>query len=1139
MSQEYKIINQTTITNGGITETDVSYVSTTASTVDFSGLTVGSITATSISVSGSSAINTNDNRLYSQNILNVKKNPGEGEFLTFESALNYITGNSISNRYIINGGVGEFLENQLNMKPYVSIVGSSIQETIIKPIGSHNLFVFTDVMSELSFMSLQSVPIGYSAVFCNDSGDYTQLHKINFVDCDTNVKLVATTKDTVIYMEYCDVNGIMTYGTHQDGSYGFRAVINTENWYTFPTTTGFTANFATGPLSILVAGTAGIYGSPIIGDTPTLGNFGIVCQNGAEISCNGVNIGGFQVGLQNNNVGTGCTIDILSVMFDDNIDDIIIDSPFTRGSFLGAASLDKITVDPLSIFTTTFNQPESDSSGVVISGNIYNGAQVGDICEITTLINNQTLGLIEGGLSDGGGFQVNVSSGLGYLLNGDVLKKIVWSATSITLSANETKYIYFNQSGVLSTSNSSPIILQNVLLGRVNTNSTHIQFIDDTAYRGDHTTNRITEVFREVFGSLFSYGCVFSKNATPLKVDVTGGEYYFGANEFLPSGGTAVTFDKYYRHPSSGWTITDSTDIIPNDKYDDGSGVLQNLTAGYFAKGLMYLIGDGANQKWFYLYPQSEYSTSGATETASIPTAPSYFNDSVVPVASFIVQQGNSNIVEIISERPLPVTQISSSSPTSSHLALTDLLTNNAGHSQFYMLNGSTPLAANLNLNSYSIISGSTFNGVTIQTHASRHLPNGADPLTTTVPVNISYTNTEGIANSFSRSDHVHGHGNLSGGTLHTTASTSNHGFMSSVDKTYFDTVPGLFNTKAGLSGATFTGVIYTPSVSATTISATTYYGLPTDISVTGGTYTNPTGTATFTNNTGGTFNVSGFFTGATAATSGQTNDGTSNTLFVSPIGLENSKYSTVYGDKTYMTASGTNSYSGSATPAITALTSGCVVTVKFTNANTNTGCTFTLNGLTTKSLVKGLSSTSLVSGDILDNGIYTLLYDGAVWVIIDSIGILRSLDWSDFPARVSSTVGTAAAISLSTNTRIIRTITRSSNVNQQTTYYWMFYLPADFISFPTNAFKVESARNSATSTMVITFGCAGVVDSTMNGLSVIATSTSDVFETKFATPGSTYKAGDLIMAVLDWTAITTNGNLTRLGMSGLNYIGR
>jgi hypothetical protein len=68
-----------------------------------------------------------------------------------------------------------------------------------------------------------------------------------------------------------------------------------------------------------------------------------------------------------------------------------------------------------------------------------------------------------------------------------------------------------------------------------------------------------------------------------------------------------------------------------------------------------------------------------------------------------------------------------------------------------------------------------------------------------------------------------------------------------------------LFNT---LTGLTVNGSLSATTISATTISATTYQNLPTDIRVTGGTYSN--GVATFTNNTGGTFNVSGFFTGGT-----------------------------------------------------------------------------------------------------------------------------------------------------------------------------------------------------------------------------------------------------------------------------------
>ena len=69
----------------------------------------------------------------------------------------------------------------------------------------------------------------------------------------------------------------------------------------------------------------------------------------------------------------------------------------------------------------------------------------------------------------------------------------------------------------------------------------------------------------------------------------------------------------------------------------------------------------------------------------------------------------------------------------------------------------------------------------------------------------------------------------------------------------------------AGGGGTTFTGgtvtgpTRFTNGLTANTFSATTYYNLPKDIYVTGGTYSS--GTATFKNNSGGTFSVNGFST--------------------------------------------------------------------------------------------------------------------------------------------------------------------------------------------------------------------------------------------------------------------------------------
>ena len=81
--------------------------------------------------------------------------------------------------------------------------------------------------------------------------------------------------------------------------------------------------------------------------------------------------------------------------------------------------------------------------------------------------------------------------------------------------------------------------------------------------------------------------------------------------------------------------------------------------------------------------------------------------------------------------------------------------------------------------------------------------------------------------------------------------------------------------------------------LTANTISATTYYNLPIDIYTTGGTYSS--GTTTFTNNTGGTFNISGYYTGTTNL---------GNILFVSSYGNDSTGVKG-YIDRPFLTLKG------------------------------------------------------------------------------------------------------------------------------------------------------------------------------------------------------------------------------------------
>ena len=98
---------------------------------------------------------------------------------------------------------------------------------------------------------------------------------------------------------------------------------------------------------------------------------------------------------------------------------------------------------------------------------------------------------------------------------------------------------------------------------------------------------------------------------------------------------------------------------------------------------------------------------------------------------------------------------------------------------------------------------------------------------------------------------------NNTGGTFTVTGFTTTDTFVTGF--TYGNNV---FTIKQNQGQSDLTALINT--MTGLTVngifSATTYAGLPIDIRVTGGTYSSGNGTATYTNNTGGTFNVSGFF---------------------------------------------------------------------------------------------------------------------------------------------------------------------------------------------------------------------------------------------------------------------------------------
>lgn len=129
-------------------------------------------------------------------------------------------------------------------------------------------------------------------------------------------------------------------------------------------------------------------------------------------------------------------------------------------------------------------------------------------------------------------------------------------------------------------------------------------------------------------------------------------------------------------------------------------------------------------------------------------------------------------------------------------------------HSQYLLLSGASPMAGALNMGTFAITNVGLVDGVDVSNHSARHMPGGADALTVGTPVTIGTTNAIGSVNSFSRSDHVHAHGNQAGGTLHAVATALTAGFMSAAHFSVVDGLPAnsasaatVFTAGAGLTG--------------------------------------------------------------------------------------------------------------------------------------------------------------------------------------------------------------------------------------------------------------------------------------------------------------------------------------------------
>ena len=222
-------------------------------------------------------------------------------------------------------------------------------------------------------------------------------------------------------------------------------------------------------------------------------------------------------------------------------------------------------------------------------------------------------------------------------------------------------------------------------------------------------------------------------------------------------------FTTLYDSDAGGQTFTYTYGIRNVDvlQYNDATaGTLVALAGTEHAKHALYVVGDGNDEKYFLQYGDVAFTDLSTAQSGAIPSMPNYFNESMVIIASIIVDgAGGTGIIEIEDQRPIPFTRSSVvTSGVSAHSALSGLLLDD--HTQYLLVSGARAMGGDLNMGGNDITANiGNVDGVKVSLHAARHGATSVDPLPTAAPATISsVTGAPGLgsSNSFARADHIH-----------------------------------------------------------------------------------------------------------------------------------------------------------------------------------------------------------------------------------------------------------------------------------------------------------------------------------------------------------------------------------------------
>lgn len=685
--------------------------------------------------------------------LNIIEVASKGaDFTSVKTAIDSIDDNSSTNRYIVKVGPGIYNEHPITCKPYVNVIGESQFNTIVNSFSGDTVFIGAPNV-ELKALQISGALSDNRAVTFAGGGTF-RLNFVRMANNNRHIKVTSTTAPlSLVVCSELSLNGVEQFQTfielEDNLTNPVNVVINSFNYANLINITNCNDFFLVdGNLSRLT-GYNVLTGNP---DLAISGNFVRIADAGKLILQSTISQG-FNTFTRVDNTGSGPDIRLQSVTTTNCTNDIIISNPTTVGSISGSLDETKISIVAGAEVSLFITDPTNASS--VITGKLIQGSDWNTRTDVTDSIKHATnMGVGTGGVITSTGLTIGITAGDGYLVVGDSPDEyflfIEWSAQTLNLSASTYYHIWIDENGLIQSGLSRPNILKTILLGQVRTTQTNVQFIQDTAIEGEYVATRLDDAWRTALGNIFRAGCIVTENVTPLKLDISSGEYWYSIKKYTPSSTSAAEFTYFWQDSGMTWQYT-TTDTVP--QIWNASGQTFALGVNEWVKHSLYVLNDGSAQKYLMVIGQEIFTALIDADTGPIPTPPSFFAANCASIAAIVVSTG-STIDAIKDIRPTLAFKAESGSVSSTHGNLQGLDADD--HVQYLLINGTRSMSGTLNMNTNAITNVTTVNSVTVQSHGSRHTPNGLDPLPVGVPVAIGTSLQSGTTNTYALADHVH-----------------------------------------------------------------------------------------------------------------------------------------------------------------------------------------------------------------------------------------------------------------------------------------------------------------------------------------------------------------------------------------------